>query len=92
MREFIDDDNGFATWLETHPDGYVLNTYRNPSANYLMLHRATCSHLRPRDSRHLHTTRDYMKSCSVDVADLRRWANHRFSGHVELSRCEFCKP
>lgn len=92
MIEFLDDDAGFASWLESHTRGYVLNTYRNPTASYLMLHRAICSHLRPNDSRHKHTTRDYMKICSADVATLQRWADRRCSGQTELKRCGFCKP
>ena len=92
VAEFVDDDDGYAAWLEAHPYGYVLNTYRKPAANYLMLHRARCNHLRPRDARHLHTTRDYVKVCSIDIADLQRWADRHFSGRIELSRCGFCKP
>ncbi len=42
MRRFEDDDDGYLHWLGTHPDLHVLNTARNPTPAYLVLHRATC--------------------------------------------------
>jgi hypothetical protein len=38
MQRFIDDDRGYLDWLDHHPDGFVINTWRTPSAAYLMLH------------------------------------------------------
>jgi hypothetical protein len=42
MRHFVDDDASYLGWLAEHPAGYVINTGRNPSAAYLMLHRTNC--------------------------------------------------
>ncbi len=42
MEQFKDDDRGFLRWIAEHPDGFVVNTYRNPSPQYLRLHRASC--------------------------------------------------
>ena len=36
---FIDDDDGYLRWVTTHNDGFIVNTYRRPSAAYLRLHR-----------------------------------------------------
>jgi len=46
MRHFVDDDVGYREWLADHPSGFVINTGRNPTARYLMLHRANCWHAR----------------------------------------------
>ena len=92
MREFIDDDEGFYQWLDTHQHGYVLNTNRSGTASYLVLHRATCGHLRRRDAREVHKTRQYIKICSTDRTDLQRWADRHSAGHAELTHCGICKP
>ncbi|HUV80802.1 MAG TPA: hypothetical protein VMW40_08305 [Candidatus Bathyarchaeia archaeon] len=42
MKKFIDDDRGYLDWIDRNPRGFVVNTYRNPSSKYLILHRATC--------------------------------------------------
>ena len=36
---FRDDDDAFFEWLEEHPDGYFVNTARNPKPSYLVLHQ-----------------------------------------------------
>lgn len=46
MRHFVDDDVAYLDWLADHPEGFVLNTGRNPSAAYLMLHRTSCGTIR----------------------------------------------
>jgi len=42
VRHFVDDDASYLGWLAEHPTGYVVNTGRNPSAAYLVLHRGSC--------------------------------------------------
>jgi hypothetical protein len=44
---FVDDDPGYIQWVRDHPDGFVLNSYRRPTANYLVLHRARCYSINP---------------------------------------------
>ena len=41
---FRDDDDAFFEWLEEHPDGYFVNTARNPKPSYLVLHSPECPH------------------------------------------------
>jgi hypothetical protein len=41
MEHFVDDDPAYLSWLAAHPDSFVINTTRMPSAAYLMLHRAS---------------------------------------------------
>jgi hypothetical protein len=63
MRHFVDDDVAYLDWLADHPEGFVLNTGRNPSAAYLMLHRASCGTIRGTPARGSTFTGDYSKVC-----------------------------
>ena len=44
-RLFIDDDRSYQDWLQGHPNGFVVNTSKNPSPEYMILHRATCARI-----------------------------------------------
>ena len=90
VRQFVDNDPGYEGWLESHPDGFVVNTYRTPHPSYLMLHRSTCrwiSGVPPRGDR---WTGDYAKVCAEDRADLERWARDEVGG--TLRGCMKCQP
>ncbi len=72
---FVDDDAGFVPWLAAHPGGYVLNHERKPSPRYLVLHRADCRTVAPRDGSDTRTwTSAYPKTCAATGAALTDWA------------------
>jgi hypothetical protein len=52
VQEFQDDDAGYLAWVQQHPDGFVLNTERRPSPNYLILHRTQLPHRRMNPHNH----------------------------------------
>lgn len=88
VSRFIDDDDAYLQWISAHPSGFVVNCARKPKSNYLMLHRASCSHLTtPTVS---NWTNDYIKVCSEDARALQHWAATTTAG--ELSPCQVCKP
>jgi hypothetical protein len=74
-------------WLEGHPDGYFVNTERNLKPNYLVLHRPDFPHFKGSES--LHWTKDYVKICSTDRAELEEWAANTVGGEVTLCRSCF---
>src|SRR5882724_10880652 len=41
-HEFRDDDAGYLAWLNTHPDGFVLNIGRSHHATAARVHHASC--------------------------------------------------
>jgi len=86
VRCFVDDDAGYLRWIDAHPDGFVINTYRKPNASYLMLHKARCWTIRG-DKR---WTGDYIKICSESPDDLREWALREVGGTP--SPCGHCGP
>ncbi len=85
---FKEQEGAYFDWIFDNPSGYVLNTPRKPSANYMVLHRATCVTV----SRYLgkakdggFTDRQFIKVCAKSIPELRQWAlahgAHTFSKH-----------
>jgi hypothetical protein len=89
---FQDEDEAYASWLATNGTGYVLNAYRKPTSDYLMLHRVSCGHLHRKDDRQLKLTGDFIKICSTSVDDLQRWAELHVDPNARLDPCQVCKP
>lgn len=88
MQTFIDDDEGYFSWLAHHPDGFVVNAYQNPSPTYLVLHQSKCYHIQRWEGHQ--STATYIKICSDDKADLREWARSKVFG--TLKACRTCNP
>jgi hypothetical protein len=63
VEHFVDDDPAYLGWAADHPSGYVINTDRNPSAAYLMLHRANCHTVTGVPAKGSTFTCDYSKVC-----------------------------
>jgi hypothetical protein len=83
---FEDDDSGFFSWLDDHPDGYFINCKRNPKPNYLVLHLPGCSQFDR--SPNVHWTRSSIKICSDVRSDLEEWAASTVGGDATL--CGTC--
>lgn len=88
MQRFVDDDSAYLAWLANHRADYVINTYRNPSAGYLMLHRANCYTISGVPSRGSTFTGDFIKVCGSRV-DLEAFARE-LGGNV--TPCGICLP
>ena len=88
-HEFFADDAGYATWVDAHPQGFVLNQPRSARAKAPTLHRAACGALSTRsgtDTRPSATVR----VCGPDVDVLRTWSMARGTG--EPAACRRCCP
>lgn len=86
---FTDRDTDFKRWRDDHPDAYIVNHDRVPSADYVVLHRASCVRLRITGGSNWTTT--YSKTCGQSLSDIRSWAT-RTVGTLDLHRCHFCQP
>jgi hypothetical protein len=84
---FQDDDRGFFSWLDDHPDSYFINSERAPKPTYLVLHRHDCSHFDRGTT--VHWTKDYIKICCSDRSGLEEWATGTVGGDVTLCRTCF---
>ena len=84
---FQDNDEGYRAWIADNPNGYVLNTNREPKPTYLILHHADCGYI---SSTRIfnYTTRTYIKVCSLDEKDLERWGKEHTGG--DLQYCKLC--
>lgn len=91
MLSFDRDDVGYLAWLDTNQDGFVVNSNRKPTANYLRLHRATCTSISRTAAEPIRwTSGGYIKTCSVNISDLERWAREVTGG--TLTPCGQCRP
>ncbi len=90
MQKFIDDDPGYLDWIHKYPKGFVVNSYsRKPSSEYLILHLATCWTIST-IARTNWTTTGFMKICSMNKAELEKWAQTEVGGN--LKPCSWCNP
>lgn len=79
---------GYLNWLAQQSGGYVVNTTRQPSASYLMLHKATCRTITGTPTRgQTWTHGDYIKVCGSRL-ELERWAAATTGGQV--TACGLC--
>jgi len=85
---FVDDDAGYAGWLEGHPDGVVLNTWAHPAASDLVLHRASCRMINRRLSPGRTWTHTFGKACADTIEELLTWAIVRT--HDVPQACRIC--
>jgi hypothetical protein len=89
MLIIINDDPAYMSWLSRHRQGYVVDSKRRPTKNHLILHRATCSVVKPHKRARL-TSGAHIKACSLDVQELSAWALEQTGGGVIA--CSECQP
>lgn len=91
LKVFVDDDEGYIQWINDNALGYVVNSFRKPTTEYLILHRANCrTILEATRGPGNWTTTGFVKICSVDKPVLVNWASGEIGG--ELQPCQRCKP
>jgi putative restriction endonuclease len=86
MQEFLDQEDAYHEWLETHPQGHVANLHKHHAvAQYPMVHRAFCASITHGER---FTTGDYYKVCSDELAELQTWS---LRVHAKpLTHCSTC--
>lgn len=91
---FKDNDTEYLKWIQTNPNGYVLNSYLNFSSKYLPLHRANCHTITVATvgtTENAFTGGQYIKICSNNRLDLENWINAH-GGKYFSKLCKKCKP
>ena len=93
---FFDDEAGYLNWLENHPQGYVVNTTRARSPNYMVLHHARCRKISEYNRMAQpggFTERQYAKACAATVEELAEWVKQHGRPDGTFSRvCRLCNP
>jgi hypothetical protein len=87
MIQFVDDDSGYLSWIARNPSGWVVNSNRNPTAGYIVLHRASCSFVSGEPTRGRCWTKEYSKTCGTQP-ELRQWAQGRLGR--QPTACSHC--
>jgi hypothetical protein len=87
---FRDQDDSYLTWVADHPQGYVLNCDLEPSAAYLVLHRASCRTVSGTPANGSSWTSTSSKACAMTKVDLDKWAQQRTGGTP--APCGLCHP
>lgn len=90
VRHFVDEELEYRTWQAENPNGHVLNTYRVPSAKYLVLHSAGCRTISGEPTSGRYWTKDYSKVCAKDRLELENWAERTVNAAPQP--CGFCHP
>jgi len=89
MVVFLDNDEGYLLWLAENPNGYVINSDRQPRARYLVLHRATCPKIngvaRPNDA-----LTSYRKTCFLTRRCALASVQREWAGSPR--KCGHCRP
>lgn len=101
VKEFVGrgSEGQYRTWLSRHPDGFVLNTYKNfrvpdqwTDQWIMTLHTASCRTIQPSGNGG-NTERNYQKVCSTDADDIVDWIRKQNKGVDEITQtCKLCDP
>ena len=95
VEEFTDNDEKYQKWLAQNPNGFVVNTPRNRSTDYMVLHRATCSLIRNYTEMAQpggFTERQYIKICSNDIKKIEEWIIDKYRAITFSKICSRCDP
>lgn len=93
---FDSNDSDYLMWLNEHPHGFVINSYRYIDKEWIVLHRAACSSI----SKYTRmaqpggfTERQFVKICDDTVDGLRDWVRDNVGEeNSSLHECGRCKP
>lgn len=88
------DDTEFLDWTKDHPEAYVINFRANRSADYVVLHRATCRTIAVSSATGGPlTTGAYRKVGSQNLRVFDDWIPHNITNGICVSdECVICKP
>jgi hypothetical protein len=95
---FIGDDRSYQSWLQSHPNGFVVNARKNPTPIYMVLHRTNCARIRRyhyagTGGPGAFTDRAYIKVCGETIEDLQAWVRARGRPDGSFSsECPLCRP
>jgi hypothetical protein len=88
MLTFDNDEEGYLQWVNTNPNGFVVNAPKQYGIAPDMLHKANCRHIMTSE-RTNYTTTDYKKLCSSDKKEIIDWGAAHSSN---FKACKHCKP
>ena len=88
VLEFDNDEEEYLHWVDTNPNGYVINAPKRRGDFPDVLHKASCRHIST-DGHKNYTTTDFKKLCSLDKQALLEWGTIHSD---DFRKCQHCKP
>lgn len=91
--KFLDADEQYAAFVQSsgNQSGVVLNTFRTPRSNDLVIHRLSCPKISDRPSHgKAWTSGDYCKIWAATIEELEDWTLENLGSHPTF--CKICKP
>ncbi len=101
VRLFKGDEQAYLSWIVEHPDGFVVNTTRSISKNYVCFHRASCytiKHLIRRTHPEPFTGSGYVKICGFSEDEIAAYLVSEYPDKFTktrrpwTTRCSKCDP
>jgi hypothetical protein len=91
MQDFDNDDPGYLTLWEhgDAPENVVNREHDLKAGNYMVRHRGTCGHIKPKATDTWKWTHSYGKTCG-SAESIMAWAA-TMTG-VEVRDCQRCRP
>jgi hypothetical protein len=92
LKIFDSSDGDYKKWCDANPDGVVANCRRGLSTGYYYVHKKTCHTIQYKKNEKpdgKFTERDYIKICSVNMADVLDWGVDK-KGVRSISFCSKC--
>lgn len=93
LYQFTKNDDDYFRWLNSHQDGYVLNTTRVGSGSYLVLHKSTCpsiSEYGENAQKGGFTEREYIKICADNLDLIKSWVRQLGKPASAISQECYC--
>jgi hypothetical protein len=86
-------DDSYRRWTAQHESGFVVNTRRPTSSDYMVLHRVGCSHISRHANPGAFTEHDYAKVCAESIELLSSWTRDHGRPAGDFSgECGHCSP
>lgn len=96
VQEFSSEDAPFFKWMNSNPDGYVLNAKRSKTSSYAYFHKSNCGHIGgPIEGNESDpfTAKKYIKICSTNSQELLNWVKRNRKNAIEhVVNCKDCEP
>ena len=92
FKIFEPDDEKYLSWLNEHPDGFILTSSKSLYPPHTVIHRSSCDKIKKLKGNAKpggFTERDYIKVYATSVSVLENWVRQkRIDGNSR--KCSIC--
>jgi hypothetical protein len=80
VKEFEPDDEKYLAWINEHPDGFILTSFKSLYPPHTVIHRASCDKIKTLKGSAKpggFTERGYIKVYATSVSLLENWVHQK---------------